>query len=564
MKTPSFGLVALFVFSLTNAPAPAADLPHEPPNVRLFASLFSPDFTSESGAVLTDLRLPSATAAGGAVFRAGAGGQWGVYLNSGELPLIELARGGGQAPGTPDGTLFSVLNHLIGTASGQAAFVGIVSGPDVSSANNHGIWVANQAGEVRKVARAGDPIPMLGEQVFFDLIINTHFIAGDIDASSRVYQFTANSAGEVAFYATLRGPGTGDPNDRAMFLGGASGLRVLARRGDPAPGAKNGASFAGFLGNRFAPSLNERGEVAFAAGLEGTLQPQGLFIHRGQVGLALIALTGDPAPVEGNVRFSAFGDPQLNNAGTSTFVAYLDGEGVDASNDVALFKGNPEKLEMVAREGVAAPGVDGYFDRFDYMDFESGPPVINGAGQVAFFGRLTGSNITELNDSGLWAQDKEGNLMLIAREGDPAPGGGSFRDFTPFTGVDPNLQLNARGQVAFYDGSGIWATTLAGELKLIARQGEVLRYQTTAGEQSMQIRSLVLARNSGGQDGWPSALTDRGEVVFQGSDAQRRPSIFVSYAVAVPEPESRQSVFVGLVICLCVVLRRGSIRGPGL
>ena len=96
---------------------------------------------------------------------------------------------------------------------------------------------------------------------------------------------------------------------------------------------------------------------------------------------------------------------------------------------------------MVARRGDPAPGVAG--SNFNSIS-NFGMRLADG-GKVLFGSSLVGGGVTTANDSGLWT-GTPGNLTLVAREGDVAPGSGG-QTFGSLTGG--NLFLNAAGQVLF-------------------------------------------------------------------------------------------------------------------
>ena len=77
-------------------------------------------------------------------------------------------------------------------------------------------------------------------------------------------------------------------------------------------------------------------------------------------------------------------------------------------------------LALVARSGNEAPGTpEGVlFSRFGTSGIKFDIPALNNAGQTAFVGRLTGPGVDVTNNRGIWAEDQQGVLTLIAREGD--------------------------------------------------------------------------------------------------------------------------------------------------
>ena len=97
------------------------------------------------------------------------------------------------------------------------------------------------------------------------------------------------------------------------------------------------------------------------------------------------------------------------------------------------------ELRTVAFAGQHAPGTSSgeIYDTFG-AHFSGPPstrvfrgPALNDAGHVAFRANLAGSGVGAMNDKGVWSEGS-GNLELVARTGNAAPGGGSFgRAFDP-------------------------------------------------------------------------------------------------------------------------------------
>ncbi|MBA4106465.1 MAG: hypothetical protein C0485_11965 [Pirellula sp.] len=65
-------------------------------------------------------------------------------------------REGDQAPGLPDGVVFSSFDPPVLNASGQMVFRGFITGDEINSSNDIGIWAQDLTGELRLIARAGD------------------------------------------------------------------------------------------------------------------------------------------------------------------------------------------------------------------------------------------------------------------------------------------------------------------------------------------------------------------------------------------------------------------------
>jgi hypothetical protein len=102
-------------------------------------------------------------------------------------------------------------------------------------------------------------------------------------------------------------------------------------------------------------------------------------------------------------------------------------------------------FESLAVTGLPAPGTpEGVV--FDGLgSYPNSSAVINDSGVVAFWGVLAGEGVEQGNDNGIWISRLPGQVDLLAREGDPAPG---FPAGTTFWHVT-NPLLNAPGQVVF-------------------------------------------------------------------------------------------------------------------
>lgn len=292
---------------------------------------------------------------------------------------------------------------------------------------------------------------------------------------------SVNALGQVAFAGALlqAGPVTAS-NDQGVWAGSSSMLAVASREGDAAPGA-GGALF----GTQVLVGFGDGGHVALRSSLTGT----GVIVSGGTANsvalwsgtpgsLGMLARENFAAPGLGSAVFAvgAFTSAGLaiNPAGQSAFFANLRTAvgGVTAANDRTLWVGTPGSLTLAAREGSAAPGTIG-------ANFNVLPSTValNGSGQIAFTGSLTGGDsVTGVNSAGLWV-GPAGGLALAARMGDVAPGTGGSAFASP---LEPTL--NADGRVMFRAGltgagidptndQGLWSG-VPGSLALVARKGE--------------------------------------------------------------------------------------------
>src|SRR5205823_3100412 len=128
--------------------------------------------------------------------------------------------------------------------------------------------------------------------------------------------------------------------------------------------------------------------------------------------LQLLAREGSAAPgtatTFSSLELSAAAK-YFNAAGQAAFAALLS----DGGNGV--WTGAPGGLQLLARDGQAAPGTTATFTSV------TGLRSLNGNGSVAFTGGLTGAGVTSGNDTGVWVGSL-GSLQLLAREGSNAPG----------------------------------------------------------------------------------------------------------------------------------------------
>jgi hypothetical protein len=209
--------------------------------------------------------------------------------------------------------------------------------------------------------------------------------------------------------------------------------------------------------------------------------------------------------------------------------------------NVGIWRGFAGDLALVARTNRPAPlADDSGMIRFGDLSL----PNINDRGDVSFQAVLTGDTVTPLNELSLWVQPfaSDQSLRLVARAGDHAPGTAKEVEFRAFS----THLLNAAGNLAFMavvggpdvsvsagNTQGIWAEDVAGNLRLIARDGGTL---AVAPGDVRTITSLSFQSNTGNSDGQPSGFNDEGMLAFRASFADGTSGIFVSSAASVPEP----------------------------
>jgi len=253
---------------------------------------------------------------------------------------------------------------------------------------------------------------------------------------------------------------------------------------------------------------------------------------------------GSAAPGAHGATFSELNfAPVINNDGTIAFYARLNNGGG------GIWKGTMTSLTPVAMAGSVAPGAGGaVFNGF-------GDPVLNASGDTAFVGYLAGTGVDASNDFGIWVEGPSG-LVMLAREGSPAPGTGPTGIYTsPANVISPfnDPFMNSAGDVFFgaswdnveYNaGVGIWRASAADAPALVVSSEQTL--EVTPGDTRRIIdvgfafgpaSSKVggsQAAASGGEDGRGNAVNDGGMIAFTASFDDSTGGVFVASPLTCP------------------------------
>jgi hypothetical protein len=353
--------------------------------------------------------------------------------------------------------------------------------------------------------------------------------------------FGSPAVNPVAFAASLQiGPGgVTAANDTGLWLEleAGSAPQLVVREGSAAPGL-TGPVFEDLAALR--PSLAIGSALAFAAALRvgtgGVVSEDDGVLYRGTPGtLNVLAREGGAAPNTTGV-FDSFltgtsAGAALNSAGDVAFDALLrvGTGGVTETNRAGVWKTVGGALQLIARAGSPAPGTPAGVVFRDFRDV-----VLDDAGDVAFIASLAGPGIGSANDVGVWSGRTA--LQLLARTGDPAPGGPGLL-FGAFPGgpslnangqvlVPARLQVGPGGVTAASDG-GLWLSDTRPTLQLLVREGDPL---TIAPGDVAAIAALDLAGigSSGGGDGRAKFLNDRGEAAFVATLTDGRSAGFIA------------------------------------
>jgi hypothetical protein len=312
-------------------------------------------------------------------------------------------------------------------------------------------------GAVNDVARAEEP------KVIYTPIVQSNDPAPGMGGEFRAFPYHSviNDADEVVFLG-LATAGEG------LFLAQNKTIAQVVQANQPAPGYPQGVTILSLDINYHRP--NNSGQVVFESwlagpgidetGVDNTNAYANWFWSNGQ--LTPIAQNGTPAPGISGATIRALDRTTINDLGHVAFRADLSGA-VGPASDTALWYGAPGNLQLLAREGQAGPGGITYGD-LNGMNF----PVLSPGGKVAFLSDVIGP---ALGGRGALIAGDPGNLRLVARTGQAAPGAGTaYRDIM---GGLTTPRINDAGQVLFgaslEDGDRALFLGTPDDLSLVAR-----------------------------------------------------------------------------------------------
>jgi hypothetical protein len=410
---------------------------------------------------------------------------------------------------------------------GHTAFTALLGGADVTSSNGTGIW-SERSGSLRLVARKGSQAPTAPVGVVFT---SEFFPNPSAEANGYAVAFPRlNAAGHTAFYAAAYSSTAGTSGIWSESSGGLSlAANLPAVLSMP---TFNDVGQTAFSQNT--PWYSDIGGVWLeTSGGSAVLAAKSAHAPGTPAGVNFGSYYHD-----GLASTLAFGVPGLNNQGQVAFRAFLTGSGVDSTNSNGIWSNESGSLALVARAGDQAPGLPSgaAFQRVSSVSSTPlgpdgraafGDPVLNNAGQIAFRAGLSNGG------TGVWATDSAGELELIARTGDLL-NGARFNIFSdPVLNDAGQVAFYSRlcatlcSLTSGYD--SIWATDRSGALRLVVRAGDVL--EVAPGE-LRTISELWFMAGTGNSDGRASGFNNLGQLAFWARFSCGREGIFVSNAVA--------------------------------
>ena len=323
-----------------------------------------------------------------------------VWLEqAGQLNLV--SRSGDSAPGLPADVDFRGFSWQMFNDDGETTFRGWLQGDQVNPNNDSGIW-AGELDRLALLARTGDEPPGIPVQASF------------LDFSVPVL----NDAGHVAFRAQLESSDVGsDPFNTGVFSSSSGTLGLIARTGETPPGFVGGEVFD-YLQE---PSINNLGQTAFWASINGDsvtgFTDEGIWSETSG-SLALVARDGDPAPGASiGTTFGPFSPYSvlINDIGQTTFTAATLGEDL-RPNGSGIWVERDGTLVAVAISGDSIPEGSG---GSSFLNFRHS--ALNQVGQVVFMSTLVEGGVTSGNgifgtdrDGGLQLIARTGDTLEVA------------------------------------------------------------------------------------------------------------------------------------------------------
>ena len=374
-------------------------------------------------------------------------------LGQPQVTFSRLAFTAQEAPGLP-GTSFNQIGFPRMDTAGQTAFTAVTFGPGDF---RQSVWVG-RPGAIQVVAREDDPAPGVTSGVTF---------------GPTFFDLAVNQQQQAAFLARLIGPGIDTTNDLGLWAGVPGGLHQVAREGGPAAGLPD----VRYEQVQDLVTMRQTGQLIFGARLVGagvTADNDTAFFYGPPTAPGVLLREGDAAPGTTGVFSGIFMTP-ANRSGALSFRGELRGA-VTSDDDSGLWYGTPSAFQLLIREGAPAPGT-GPGVRFALIQGTT-YPLINDNGNVSFRADLEGAGVNNTNRTGIWF-GKPGDLRLLVRQGQPAPGtGAEFGRSNTF-----DTENNDRDEVLFthlLQGSGVTTTNdesiwlaRGPDLRLVAREGDV-------------------------------------------------------------------------------------------
>ncbi len=255
---------------------------------------------------------------------------------------------------------------------------------------------------------------------------------------------------------------------------------------------------------------------------------------------------GDPR-IQQSATWNGFGTPAVNDFGQVAYVgkwkapAFKTPVMLKAQSGVGIFVGD----DLLVKAGDPVPGfVDLVFKSFK-------DPVIDNAGHVAFIAGIKGPGVVSANDTVVVTNGGDGNLVVLAREGSPAPGvaegifkafsnvsiksaavitaGSGPRSLPPPPGSESGIVFTAGlvqgGGVTAANDTGTWWIPSGGlAVTLVVREGAD-GFFPTPGD---LVKTFSVLKPLGGSPGFGRGQVNSDTLYFFGSSTNHRQGLILA------------------------------------
>lgn len=437
---------------------------------------------------------------------------------------------------------------------------------DVSWQNDNGFWLVDSLNQWRKIARAGDDVPGLGAGVLFSGISpdplqfepsgvvyraqvkgtnidttndylyarfdangTTSVLAREGRAAHGVANATygtldskigADATGRITYDASLKGTGISTANDDGIWADLGAGQTIIGREGSQVPGETAGVTFTPFFRT---PWLSGGGKVQvpfymWGASYGNTKRMVAATFDGSQYTIqaqTLQQVPGEPA----GVTFDFIAGQTINGSGQVALAARYTGSGITSSNASSIWltatNGTPQPAFRGGETVIPGTGGATFLDQdaADFLVF-----ILNDAGDIAGRYILQGNGVTSQNDRCLVMRAANGDLSMIAREGDQAAGlptGVLWGNYIDRPALNNNGVVAFTGNltgagVEYTNDGGLWIWDAAQGARLIAREGDL--FEAAANDwRTIQYISFRATDQDGDRY---TSVNDSGEVAF--------------------------------------------------
>lgn len=320
-------------------------------------------------------------------------------------------------PGAPVGTSILSMAPLVGP-SGISAYQTTLYGAAVGTVTVNGIPIntnkaitAGMAPNLRTIARAGSQIPTQAAGVAYWLVWG---------GSCRM---SVNAYGDVAFSASMAGPGIQGGDDWCIWTDRNGQLSRIVRLNEAGPLSGTTISSFGLASGASIVSLADNGAVVFTSTLAGsglTFSNNATIIHAHNGVRSLVARGGVDLPaLPAGVRIANNNlglGARVGSAGHVALAAKLEGTGVNSANDAAVFlwtPGDSQGLRLLCREGQTIGQ-----HRITTISQTGADLHVNSAGQAVFTATVVNVNdSTQTPRTALIAASPTQDAWIVAAEG---------------------------------------------------------------------------------------------------------------------------------------------------